>query len=166
MILFDVPVAHNHQRDRLRRYLRDRAFGCLQRSVWITPHPVSQETESLRSLRANVKSLVFLEGKQCSGESDSDIVTTAWDFAAINQRYEQHLEILKEKPISCIKTLSDAAKLARWAEAERTRWNDAVRRDPLLPRELLPSDYLGQRALRKRIVVLRRARDTLDTFKI
>src|ERR1043165_3903506 len=34
LVLFDVPEGQNARRERLRRYLRSRAFGCLQGSVW------------------------------------------------------------------------------------------------------------------------------------
>lgn len=43
LVIFDVPIRRNAQRERLRRYLRARNFGCLQNSVWITPDPMEQE---------------------------------------------------------------------------------------------------------------------------
>src|ERR1700759_2336532 len=39
-ILFDVPVSKNSARARLARYLRGRGFGCLQKSVWVSPDPL------------------------------------------------------------------------------------------------------------------------------
>src|SRR5262249_8993689 len=36
LVLFDVPTSQNTHRARLRRYLRDKGFGYLQNSVWIT----------------------------------------------------------------------------------------------------------------------------------
>src|SRR5213595_143520 len=37
LVIFDVPTARNSHRARLRRYLREKGFGCLQNSLWITP---------------------------------------------------------------------------------------------------------------------------------
>jgi DNA-binding transcriptional regulator PaaX len=39
-VLFDVPTGQNAQRERLRRCLRDKGFGYLQNSVWISPDPL------------------------------------------------------------------------------------------------------------------------------
>ena len=35
------------QRERLRRYLRDKGFGYLQNSVWISPDPLAEERQIL-----------------------------------------------------------------------------------------------------------------------
>jgi DNA-binding transcriptional regulator PaaX len=47
----------------------------------------------------------------------------------------------------------------------RAAWLDAVINDPLLPGRILPSDYLGQQAWRRRVEVLRAASRQLRTFK-
>src|SRR5208282_134723 len=47
LVLFDVPTTRNTYRDRLRRYLRDKGFGCLQNSVWITPDSLKEERQIL-----------------------------------------------------------------------------------------------------------------------
>ena len=49
--------------------------------------------------------------------------------------------------------------------AEREAWLEAVMSDPLLPGRILPSDYLGQQAWRRRVEVLRDASRQLRTFK-
>ena len=43
LILFDVPLGRDTQRNRLRRYLRNKGFGYLQNSVWITPDSLANE---------------------------------------------------------------------------------------------------------------------------
>ena len=57
-----------------------------------------------------------------------------------------------------------AKALLRWAAAERETWLDAVTNDPLLPGRILPSDYLGQQAWRRRVEVLRDVSRQLRTF--
>ncbi|HEY4284103.1 MAG TPA: PaaX family transcriptional regulator C-terminal domain-containing protein [Chthoniobacterales bacterium] len=75
------------------------------------------------------------------GESDSDIVAAAWDFDAINRRYQRHLKILTDTPLGRVRSHSEATALRRWATAERVAWSSAVKIDPLLPRKLLPRDF-------------------------
>ena len=166
LVLFDVPTGQNAQRERLRRYLRDKGFGYLQNSVWITPDPLEEERHILGGGKINVESLLLLEARPCAGESDADIVTGAWDFERINRRYARHLKIVEERPGSALQNGAAAKALLRWAEAEREAWLDAVTNDPLLPGRILPSDYLGQQAWRRRVEVLRDASRQLRTFHL
>ena len=143
LVLFDVPKAHNTHRARLRRYLRDKGFGYLQNSVWITPDPLEEERQILGGGKINVESLLLLEARPCAGESDAEIVAGAWDFERINRRYARHLKILGERPGGALRNDAAAKALLRWAAAEREAWLDAVTNDPLLPQRILPTDYLG-----------------------
>ena len=164
LVIFDVPTKQNTQRERLRRYLRNKGFGYLQNSVWITPDPLDQEREILGGGEINVESLLLLEARPCAGESDAEIVKGAWNFEQINRRYSRHLKVLAERPGSGLHNNAAAKSLLRWAEAEREAWLDAVTYDPLLPGRILPSDYLGQQAWRRRVEVLREAGRQLKTF--
>jgi phenylacetic acid degradation operon negative regulatory protein len=165
LVLFDVPMAQNSHRTRLRRYLRDKSFGYLQNSVWITPDPLEEERRILGGGKINVESLLLLEARPCAGESDAEIVAGAWDFERINRRYARHLKILGGRPRETLRNETAAMSLLRWAAAEREAWLDAVTCDPLLPERILPSDYLGQWAWRRRVEVLRDAGRQLRTFK-
>jgi phenylacetic acid degradation operon negative regulatory protein len=164
MVLFDVPTGQNAHRERLRHYLRDKGFGCLQNSVWITPDPLEEERRILGAGKINVESLLLLEARPCAGESDGEIVAGAWDLERINRRYARHLKVLDERPDGVLRNDAAAKALLRWAAAEREAWLDAVTNDPLLPARILPADYLGQQAWRRRVEVLRDAGRQLRTF--
>jgi phenylacetic acid degradation operon negative regulatory protein len=164
LVLFDVPTGQNAQRERLRRYLRDKGFGYLQNSVWISPDPLDEERRILGSGRINVESLILLEARPCAGESDVEIVAGAWDFERVNRRYARHLKVLEEHPAGVLRNEVMAKGLLRWAAAEREAWLDAVTNDPLLPGRILPSNYLGQRAWRRRVEVLRDAGRQIREF--
>jgi phenylacetic acid degradation operon negative regulatory protein len=164
LVLFDVPAGQNAQRERLRRHLRDQGFGCLQNSVWVSPDPLAQEREILGGGKINVEALILLEARPCAGESDAEIVAGAWDFDRINRRHARHLKVLAERPGGALRDDAAAKTLLRWAAAEREAWLDAVTHDPLLPGRLLPADYLGQPAWRRRVEVLRDAGRQLRTF--
>lgn len=165
LVLFDVPMEQHVHRGQLRRYLRARGFGCLQGSVWITPDTVHEERETLVGGKINVESLLLLEARPCSGESEAEIVAGAWDFAVINRNYARHLKLLDQRPDGPLHDSAAARALQRWAGDERSAWHAAVEIDPLLPRRLLPPDYLGCRAWQQRIEVLRQAGQQLRTFR-
>ena len=52
---------------------------------------------------------------------------------------------------SVLKSEAAAKKLFRWMSEEREAWLAAIRIDPLLPARLLPRNYLGQKAWRRRL---------------
>ena len=164
LALFDVPTEQHVQRNRLRRYLRARGFGCLQGSVWVTPHPMELERDALAGERVDVKSLLLMEARPCSGEQDCEIVAGAWDFKEINRRYARHLEILDKRPVERLDERVAARALQRWAAEERESWHFALHVDPLLPKKLLPETYLGCQAWQRRVEILGRANEQVKTF--
>lgn len=165
LILFDVPIEQDVQRGRLRRYLRARGFGYIQGSVWITPDTMDGEREILADGKIDVESLLLLEARPCSGETDSDIVTGAWDFQTINRCHARHLKLLNARPEGVLRDNAAHKALQRWATEERAAWRDSVKIDPFLPQRLLPSDYLGCKVWRKRIETLRLAGQQLRTYR-
>ena len=154
LVLFDVPVRRNAEREALRRYLIKKGFGWLQQSVWITPDRLDAERHILGSGDTNVGSLVLLEARPCGGESDAQIVKGAWNFDRINSRYARYLELLSERPRGPLRDDATRRRMKVWAVQEREAWLSAVGRDPLLPERLLPSGYLGRIAWRGRMDVL------------
>jgi phenylacetic acid degradation operon negative regulatory protein len=164
LVLFDVPITQNSHRKQLRRYLRDKGFGYLQNSVWITPDSLEEERRVLVGGKIDVESLILLEARPYAGESDSEIVAGAWDFERINHCYARHLKILGERPGGALGNEAVAKALQCWAVAERETWLDAVTRDPLLPERILPPGYLGQQSWRRRIKVFQEAGRQLRTF--
>jgi DNA-binding transcriptional regulator PaaX len=123
------------------------------------------ERKALAGGEINVESFILLEACPTAGESDEDMVSGAWDFSRINSRYERHMEILTRWPEGPLRNEATAKALLNWAKAEREAWIEAVHNDPLLPERLLPVDYLGRTAWRRRVEVLRAAGQQLQSFK-
>ena len=164
LVLFDVPAGEDAQRERLRRYLRNKGFGYLQQSVWISPDPLSGEREILSGGKIVVESLMLLEAKPCGGESDEEIVAGAWDFRAINDHYMKYLAVLEQRPADNVLEEPAGKALRQWAARERAAWLSAMTPDPLLPAELLPKDYLGRKAWRARRKILGELARMLNLF--
>lgn len=164
LVSFDIPTSFNSQRVQLRRYLCDRNFGCLQKSLWITPDPLVSEIAVMGRAKVDTGSLLFFEAKACAGESDKDIVREAWDFERINALYQKHLTILKRRPTLRSGKREHARRLRNWAAEEFKAWGDVMVHDPLLPRALLPEGYLGMKSWRRRIETLARARRDVADF--
>jgi phenylacetic acid degradation operon negative regulatory protein len=157
LVIFDIPNQRNAERARLRRYLHSRDFGYLQNSVWISPDPLEEERRVLAGGTVNVESLILFEARAIAGESSEQIVVGAWDFDDINERYSRYLKILDAKPRQIPNDKTAPIKFFHWLSQERKSWLDAVTKDPLLPNRLLPTNYLGHKAWRRRVKVMKEA---------
>lgn len=148
MVLFDIPVSRGELRRQLLRLLHRSHFGCLQRSVWISPHPSADVRSALGRGAVQADAFLIMEGRPAAGESDVEIVDGAWDFGRINRRYERYLEMTESPP-------SAGSRFLAWARREKLLWHAALELDPLLPDRLLPPSYLGREAFRRRQKLLR-----------
>jgi len=147
LILFDVPEVQSRLRQQFRRVLRQFHFGHLQGSVWASPDPPERVRTLLGESDVEAKALLVIEGRPATGETDQSIVDGAWDFPLIRRRYLRYLSFLDATP-------PQDSRLIGWSRQENNFWQNAVGVDPLLPRALLPSDYLGFEALRRRQSIL------------
>ena len=143
MVLFDLPTAQRNLRVRLWRLLRAKHFGYLQDSVWVSPDEATEVRTTLGEAKVQADTFLVMDGKPAAGESDAEIVAGAWDFSAINERYERHLEFLSKSPPT-------GTRLIEWARRENAAWRAALEIDPLLPAALLPPGYLGAEAFQRR----------------
>ncbi len=150
MLLFDISSKATRERQSLASWLHASHFGCLQRSVWVTPWALSNIEGQIKKYAKIPGSILIMEGSPISGPKrrvDKEIVKTAWDFEELNKRYQRYLRILNQA--------SSKAGSADWQKKEHQAWMRAIKRDPLLPSSLLPSDYLGKKAWKQRAKVLR-----------
>lgn len=144
LVVYDVPETAAVLRNRLRQKLRAMGFGFLQRSVWVTPDPVTAVRPALSVAAGNVRSFVVLEARPASGETDAQIVAASWDFAQVEQDYAAYRDVLAARPRS-VPQDSAACEAARaWLSEERRAWQRAAAGDPFLPARLLPADYTGR----------------------
>ncbi len=156
MLSFDIPQSEASVRMRLRRRLLDVGFGAVQRSVWVTPDPVSDIVADMPEFAQRPGSLLLLEGRPAGGASDESLVSAAWDFTRINRAYDDYLKILAAHPPAS-GAASGITKTAwkKWLKTEAAGWQHAVAQDPLLPDALLPAGYRGKTAWARRLEALR-----------
>ncbi|TSA35391.1 MAG: hypothetical protein D4R65_04430 [Verrucomicrobiaceae bacterium] len=143
-------------RARLRRALRDLRFGCLQRSVWISPDSSSSIKDALAGENVDVTSLAIFDGQPASGEKDSEIVKASWDFDKIGRLYKnwQQNAALVETPVAWERMIPSDRN--EWFREERRIWGAIIREDPFLPAALLPDGYPGKTVWEQRVKLLPR----------
>ena len=128
-------------RQRLRTRLGWAGLGSVTPTTWVTPR-VDREAAA----RTVLDELGLLEGS-CSfvatagGIGDErSLVRTAWDLDAVEQRYEDFLDLVsRRRPRSDRQALVAQVRLVQ-------EWRRFPLLDPGLPRELLPPRWSGTRA--------------------
>ena len=161
---FDVSEAERNSRHALRQFLRRNRFGCLQKSVWVSPDPVAPFAKHLRGFEKNAKAFSCFEGTPCTNADDRQIAAKAWDFQRIQECHEACLSVL-QRPPKGIGSEADAQQVLAWAEEERQAWAEATWQDPFLPKILWPKGYLGEKVWKTRVRVLKRAGQLISGFK-
>ena len=159
MVLFDLPETERRMRDQLRLNLVGSGFGCMQRSVWITPDPMPDLAAHLRAMAVNAAGLVILEAAPYGGESAADMVQAAWDFKRINFAWDSlgsHLKVVPDRSET-----GQRQAFESWSAKERELLKDCLRVDPLLPSPLLPPDYRGKAVWSQRRGVVQRVAKTI-----
>ena len=145
MLIFDVPEKERHYRDTLRGFLKRLRMGCLQKSVWITPRDIRPDYDDLQTA-ANIHAISYLlESQTVLHEDIAEMVQNSWKFEPLHELHERYLLIFKEN-LNLLQGMSAEPEIVLsllYQEAEA--YIQCMRNDPLLPNELLPSNYLGKK---------------------
>ncbi len=144
MLVFDLPARPASTRTQFLRWLRENRYGCLQGSLWISPHPMQQHARLAQNSSATATSLILAEADILGGTQPKAISARAWSFKNINHAHRQHIRLLNDIR-SKWKAADENHRAAMFKEAVAS-WNTASMADPFLPRVLLPSGYMGEKA--------------------
>ena len=150
MLTFDLPQEARDQRHQLKIWLKERRFGGLQGSVWITPHPCEHWLPKLLKIKIDPRAVVIMEGRPIGNLKDSDLVKKAWDFDKINGLYRDYLRFLSSSGVQRGEEASLEKQFASWYAEEAELWRAAYELDPLLPDALCPKGYMGRKAFESR----------------
>lgn len=147
LLIYDVPEMDRPYRDVLRRFLKQKRLGCLQKSVWVTPTDIRPEFDDL-SKAAAVDTFAFLfEAQTVLGLPNRSIVETAWDFDQLEEIQAHYCEVMEININRLTEESVGRDELVTLVRMSLDAYHAAFRNDPLLPRELHPVNYLGARVL-------------------
>jgi len=151
LLIYSIPESKRHLRRRLRTRLRWLGFGMLNHAIWISPRDARQEVRQLADafgLRPYVELFV---AQSPTFARDEEIVTRCWELQGLNAYYAGFID--RNQPV--LRHYRDllAAEDTVQPQAcfvQRSKLIDDYRSspyvDPNLPPELLPEDWLGERA--------------------
>jgi len=151
LLTYAIPERSRQLRDRLRQRLTWLGFGHLSASAWISPYePAPELLGWLES--AGARRYVDLFTANYDGFGDAhQLVARAWDLQALNAAYGRFVRDIEPESERDRGGLAEHDGMDPSASfARRFRLTLRVLSfpyvDPHLPNELLPEDWLGQRA--------------------
>lgn len=151
MVVYTIPEEKRSTRNDLRKRLRWLGFGDLAPGVWISPTDRRERVEAdLEDLEAKPYTVYFSD-MELNFADNQEIVDRCWDLGEINQMYGEFLDRYEPLFEECQRAdekdngLSPARCFRHrfWLSLDYAQF---PRLDPNLPPELLPEDWLGERA--------------------
>lgn len=136
VVMYDLPLNLKTERDYLRRKLRHLGFGCLQKSIMITPLSLEKAVQELVEGERLETYAVVLTAHRILGLTDREMAAAAWNLEELCDLYNKLLEVLPK-----IKRVGTKNLLEQW----RTYFLAVNFEDPYLPFELLPLDWPGEK---------------------
>ena len=151
LLIYSIPETKRHLRRRLRRRLLWLGYGSLNHNTWISPRDMCAElTEVLEALGIRCYVELFSSEHQAFSSSE-EIVTRCWDLERLNEyhaaliaRYDPLFQESKARLRSGSSLKPQECFTQRFMLVHEYRSSPYV--DPNLPLELLPADWLGERA--------------------
>ncbi|MFZ5366399.1 MAG: PaaX family transcriptional regulator C-terminal domain-containing protein [Patescibacteria group bacterium] len=138
IVIFDISEASRYIRDVLREKLKSLGFGKLQQSVYISPYDFEQDlAEFLESHHLLGKAFVLTAKHRLMGDAQT-LANYVWKLDKINGEYQEILDKLEK-----LKLPKAAEEKTALIQQLRIEYFDLLLKDPLLPKELLPDDWLG-----------------------
>jgi phenylacetic acid degradation operon negative regulatory protein len=141
LALVSVPESQRDLRHRLRTRLTWAGFGTPTPGVWISPR-TDAEADALRILSdlALPTAPMSFVGRYGTLGEERDMVAAAWDLAEVAEGYQRFIAEFGElAPESEDTVLRAQTRLVH-------EWRRFPFLDPQLPRELLPSEWIGATA--------------------
>jgi phenylacetic acid degradation operon negative regulatory protein len=151
LLSYSIPESKRHLRRRLRQRLLWLGFGALNQATWISPRDLRVEVEQVVSALQVHPYVEFFAAEHWGFSSDREIVARCWDlkrlndyYAAFIARYDPLFQEYKAQLAAGDSLEPQQCFVQRFMLIHEYRSSPYV--DPNLPPELLPDDWLGERA--------------------
>jgi phenylacetic acid degradation operon negative regulatory protein len=152
LVIYSIPEKKRKLRRALRRQLTWLGFGHLAPATWISPHDRKAELNNVLdelSLHAYVD---LFSSRYLGPSSTKELVQRCWDLPELEDEYQQFVTCYRPQYEAC-QAKSEAELRASLEDCFVRHFQVAhafqpfPRKDPHLPTELLPPDWIGFTAL-------------------
>jgi phenylacetic acid degradation operon negative regulatory protein len=151
LLTYSIPESKRHLRRRLRRQLLWLGFGALHQATWISPRDLRADVERVVNTLGVRPYVEFFTAEHRGFANDEEIVARCWNLKQLNDyytdfftRYAPQFEAHQARLMASNSLEPKECFKQRFMLIHEYRSSPYV--DPNLPLELLPDDWLGQRA--------------------
>lgn len=151
LLTYSIPESKRHLRRRLRKRLLWLGFGCLNNATWISPRDLRAEVEQIVDALKVRPYVEFFSAEHRGFASDEEIVARCWNLKRLNDYYAAFIACYDPlfQEYQALLTTGNGPEpqecfVQRFMLVHEYRSSPYV--DPNLPLELLPDDWLGERA--------------------
>lgn len=134
MVFYDIPEEERDVRVRFQRHLKSLGFGAVQESVYLSPFDVAEDVREFIESE-NLADFVFASvAKKLFAGNEKVLAEKVWQLAEINEEYI---------------ALEEKIKKGDSRDEILSQYEEVLRRDPCLPKELLSPDWRGEKVYRE-----------------
>lgn len=136
LVIFDIGEEIRILRDSLRDKLKELGFGMLQKSIYISPYDFTTDMyEFLKAQKLLGKAFVLTAKHELMGDAQ-DLARHVWRLDKLEEEYE----LLWQMIIRAGKT-KDKEQIVKKI---KNKYLELIQKDPCLPFDLLPSDWIAE----------------------
>ena len=151
IVAYSIPERERNTRDTLRRELIWMGFGVLGGSTMVSPYNMTHEVVELAERLGVTDNVQIFQAEQKGFTDARKLVSTCWDLGRIHQKYASFLAEYLPRYEKWLQRLESGVSIESGEYfVERFTLIHEYRRlpffDPDLPEELLPEDWLRQKA--------------------
>jgi phenylacetic acid degradation operon negative regulatory protein len=141
IVLFDIPESQRTVRQLFRLKLMDLGVRMLQSSVWITPSPHAAEKFQELVAEHNFEDAVFVFESKQMGDRVIDVYNL-WHLKDLEEEYKDLFAYFKKE----VPKLEKSPNASYEAKCCIVMLSLLTKKDPYLPPELMPKDWIGYQA--------------------
>lgn len=136
IVSFDIPDNLKGRRDSLRNKIERLGMGKLQESLYISPFDFGLDLREFIEFHKLADYVFVFEARHTFGGDPKDLAWRVWQLESIENKYKLLLSAIEgNKPLSSQERFDLQMK-----------FEETILNDPLLPKELLPNDWIGFKA--------------------
>lgn len=135
LVIFDISEKQRFLRDKLRRKLKELGFGQWQKSIYISPFDLEEDMrEFLEAEKLTGKAYVLTAKHKLLGDARK-LADQVWSLSKLNLAYGDVLDKLNQVEVKPAEVYQQYLVI--------------LEKDPCLPKELLPDDWMGDKVRNK-----------------
>jgi len=143
LVLFDIPEDKRRIRNQFTAALKEMGFAKIQNSVYLTVHDVlGRVWEMARSLGIS-EQIKTMTVERIDVPDLRAFAQQIWNLDSLNQEYQKFVS----KNKNGYKGEEFTSEVLRfWLKRTKYEYLNILHKDPVLPKELLPKDWMGYEA--------------------